>query len=239
MKLKENDIVLFSGDSITHGGRGESMDCNHIMGHGFQFIVSAKLAAENLESQPKFVNKGYSGATMSDLLRKWQTDVIANKPTVLNILAGTNDGLCGFHNGMTVEQAAENYRKNLESAVELTKELLLETKIIICEPFFFPIYDKTTDFKFVPHPYCEENHGRPDLSETEEMIQYRIKADELIRKYAKQTAEKYGTLFVPLYDALKNAIGKSRTEYIMWDGTHPTVAGHFIIAEEWLKVVDI
>ena len=96
--LNSEDIVLFSGDSITDGNRGRKMDCNHIMGHGYQFIVSAKLAYDNSERRPKFVNKGYSGATMGKLLETWQEDVIANRPTVLSILAGTNDGLFGFQN---------------------------------------------------------------------------------------------------------------------------------------------
>jgi len=31
MKLNKNDVVLFSGDSITDGNRGKCMDCNHIV----------------------------------------------------------------------------------------------------------------------------------------------------------------------------------------------------------------
>ena len=57
MKLNKNDVVLFSGDSITDGNRGRSMDCNHIMGHGYQYIVASQLALENAENMPKFINK--------------------------------------------------------------------------------------------------------------------------------------------------------------------------------------
>ena len=49
MKLDKNDILLFSGDSITDGNRGKCMDCNHIMGHGYQYIVASQLALENAE----------------------------------------------------------------------------------------------------------------------------------------------------------------------------------------------
>ena len=139
MYLDGNDIVLFSGDSITDGNRGRKMDCNHIMGHGYQFIVSAKLAYENSERRPMFVNKGYSGATMGKLLETWQEDVIDNAPTVLSILAGTNDGLFGFLNGLTVSQVGENYEKNLLEAIKLTRKALPQTKIIVLEPFYFPI----------------------------------------------------------------------------------------------------
>ena len=81
MKLSKNDVVLFSGDSITDGNRGRCMDCNHIMGHGYQYIVASQLALENAENMPKFINKGYSGENAEGLLEKWQEDVIENKPT--------------------------------------------------------------------------------------------------------------------------------------------------------------
>ena len=42
--LKSGDTVLFTGDSITHGGRGYCMDGNHILGHGYQEIVCGYLA---------------------------------------------------------------------------------------------------------------------------------------------------------------------------------------------------
>ena len=137
--LNSKDIVLFSGDSITDGNRGRKMDCNHIMGHGYQFIVSARLAYDNSERRPKFINKGYSGATMGKLLETWQEDVIDNCPTVLSILAGTNDGLFGFQNGLTVSEVEERYENDLTKAVRQTREALPDTKIIICEPFYFPL----------------------------------------------------------------------------------------------------
>ncbi len=238
MKLNSDDIVLFSGDSITDGNRGHSMDCNHIMGHGYQFTISSKLALENSATMPKFYNKGYSGARMCDLLAKWQEDVLDINPTVLSVLAGTNDGLSGFVNNLDPEVAARNYKTNLTEALKVTCEYIPDIKIVVCQPFYFPIYDKTTSFDFVPHPYCEENHGRPDRDETKECIEYRLKAMDLIYKYTEQVADEYADVYVPLYDRLAKEIEKSRTEYIMWDGTHPTIAGHEVIAQEWLKATE-
>ena len=118
MYLDGNDIVLFSGDSITDGNRGRKMDCNHIMGHGYQFILAAKAAYENFERRPKFINKGYSGATTANLLETWQEDVIDNAPTVLSILVGTNDGLFGFLNGLSLKEVEGTYEKNLTRMIE-------------------------------------------------------------------------------------------------------------------------
>ena len=114
MKLNKNDIVLFSGDSITDGNRGKSMDCNHIMGHGYQYIVASRLALDNAENMPKFINKGYSGENAIDLLKKWQTDVLDNKPTVLSILVGVNEGSYGYFNHLTPDEAKESYQHYLQ-----------------------------------------------------------------------------------------------------------------------------
>lgn len=237
MYLNGNDIVLFSGDSITDGNRGRKMDCNHIMGHGYQFIVSAKLAYENSERRPRFVNKGYSGATMGKLLETWQEDVIDNAPTVLSILAGTNDGLFGFLNGLTVSQVGENYEKNLLEAIKLTRKALPQTKIIVLEPFYFPISKDDLSYRYTPHIECEPDTGRPDRDETQEAMDYKSAAIQLTRMAARRVAEEEADIFVPLYDLFAEKISKSKTEYFMWDGTHPSVAGHMLIAEQWLKTV--
>ena len=236
--LNSEDIVLFSGDSITDGNRGRKMDCNHIMGHGYQFIVSAKLAYDNSERRPKFVNKGYSGATMGKLLETWQEDVIANRPTVLSILAGTNDGLFGFQNGLTVSEVEERYENDLTKAVRQTREALPDTKIIICEPFYFPLSKEDLSYRFTPHIECEAEFERPDANETTEQMKYKSEANSLTRKAAKRVAEGEAAVFVPLYEKLAEKISASKTEYYMWDGTHPSIAGHMLIAEEWLKAVE-
>ena len=238
MYLTGNDIVLFSGDSITDGNRGRKMDCNHIMGHGYQFIVSAKLACENSERRPKFVNKGYSGATSAKLLETWQEDVINNAPTVLSILVGTNDGLFGFLNGFSLEEVEKNYKNNLRRMIAETREALPGTKIIVCEPFYFPLSKDDLSYRFTPHPNCEIDTGRPDRDETEEEMKYKSDAIQLLRKAAEQIAKNDADIFVPLYDRFAEKISQSKTEYFMWDGTHPSIAGHYLIAEEWLKAVE-
>lgn len=235
MKLNSNDIILFSGDSITDGNRGLKMDCNHIMGHGYQYIVSAQLALENCAAAPKFINKGYSGFSMPQILAKWQEDVIDNKPTVVSILAGVNDAHQGYNAGKTVDEIVQKYSDSLTKAITLTKEALPDTKIIVCEPFYFPLDRSDTSYRFTPHPECEPEFIRPDTNDTDEMCKFRVETIQLICKASKEIAEEKADAFVPLYEKFKEEFSKSKTEYFIWDGTHPTIAGHALIAEEWLK----
>lgn len=235
MKLNSNDIILFSGDSITNGNRGEKMDCNHIMGHGYQSIVASVLALENAEKMPKFINKGYSGFTMGQLLERWQEDVIENKPTLVSILAGTNDGMYAFNASITAQTAAEKYYNDLSQAVIKTKSALPDVKIMILEPFYFPLDNSVPDYRYTPHPNCEPEFLRPDRNDTVEQMNYRVEATSLIAEKAEAVAEKYDCLFVPLCRRFREEMSKSRPEYFIWDGTHPTIAGHALIAREWMK----
>lgn len=238
MFLNSNDIVLFSGDSITDGNRGRSMDCNHIMGHGYQFILAAKMAYENFERMPKFINKGYSGATTARLLETWQEDVLNNAPTVLSILVGTNDGLDGFIKGRSLAETMQRYENNLVQMIELTRESLPQTKIIVCEPFYFPLSKEDLSYRNTPHVECEPDHGRPDADESAEAMKYKSEAIQLVRAAAKQIAQESADVFVPLYEKFAEKIADSETQYFMWDGTHPSIAGHMLIAKEWLRSVE-
>src|SRR5437764_6286547 len=70
--FKTNSRVLFQGDSITDGNRGRSTDPNHILGHGYVFIIAARHGAAFPETQLDFINRGISGNTVLDLETRWQ-----------------------------------------------------------------------------------------------------------------------------------------------------------------------
>ena len=239
MNLTKNDIVLFSGDSITHGNRGQCMDCNHIMGHGYQYIAAAELSLKYSVERPKFINKGYSGYTMPKLLETWKEDVLDNRPTVLSILDGVNDVTYGFFNNLTSAELNEMYENALSEAICSTREVVHDVKVMICEPFYFPLDRSDLSYKFTPHPDCEPEFKRPDRDDSEELISYRVETVQGTRASAKKIAEKYNCAFVPLYDKFLEAFEGTRREYFIWDGTHPTIAGHALIAKEWIKVFEV
>src|ERR1044072_1614248 len=92
--------ILFQGDSITDGNRGRDADPNHILGHGYQFIISCKYGAELADRHLTFINRGISGNKVSDLAKRWQADTIDLRPDLLSILVGVND----LGHGVTAEQ---------------------------------------------------------------------------------------------------------------------------------------
>ena len=51
----------------------------------------------------------------------------------------------------------------------------------------------------------------------------------------KQVAEDYGAIFVPLQKVFNELSEKYSPDYWIWDGVHPTVCGHGVIADEWMR----
>lgn len=119
--------ILFQGDSITDGNRGRSADPNHILGHGYVFIIAARQAAAFPEWRLDFMNRGVSGNTVLDLEKRWQKDTLDLKPDVLSILIGVND------NGRNVP--LEQYERVYDTLLTDAKAGNPGIKLVLGEPF--------------------------------------------------------------------------------------------------------
>ncbi len=122
-----NERVLFQGDSITDGNRGRSVDPNHILGHGYAFIIAARHGAGFPERKLDFYNRGVSGNTVLDLEKRWAKDTLALKPTLLSIMIGVNDQ----SRNVTLEAYEATYDKLLTDARAQNPKL----KLVLIEPF--------------------------------------------------------------------------------------------------------
>jgi lysophospholipase L1-like esterase len=122
--------VLFQGDSITDGNRGRSADPNHILGHGYVFIIAAKYGAAFPDLKLDFINRGVSGNTVLDLEKRWQKDTLDLKPDVLSILIGVNDS----GRGIPLAQYEEVYDKLITKAKTANPTI----KLVLCAPFVKP-----------------------------------------------------------------------------------------------------
>ena len=123
--------VLFQGDSITDMNRGRTADPNHILGHGYVFVIASRYGAAYPERKLVFMNRGVSGNTVADLASRWQDDTIELKPDVLSILIGIND----MNRGVSVEQYEDSYDKLLARTVDG----LPNAKLVLIEPFGLPV----------------------------------------------------------------------------------------------------
>lgn len=208
----QNKVILFQGDSITDGNRGRSDDPNHILGHSYAYIIGGKLGNEYAEKGLRFYNRGISGDRMSDLYARWNEDAISLNPDIISIMIGVNDAwrtMKGEPSGVT-----DRFERAYRHVLEETSEVLPHTKLILCEPF---------------------------ILKTGELAQQWEAWDERIKHYqavVRQLAEQFHAVHVPLQEAFNEAAQRADASYWLWDGVHPTAAGHDLIAKQWLHIVE-
>jgi len=128
--FRPNARILFQGDSITDGNRGRNADPNHILGHGYCFIIAAKFGALFPERGLTFLNRGVSGDTVTNLQARWQRDTLDLKPDVLSVLIGIND------RGRKIP--LDQYEQVYDRLLTETKAALPDVKFVLCEPFCLP-----------------------------------------------------------------------------------------------------
>lgn len=218
MKLTQNDIFLFQGDSITDGNRGRTPDPNHILGHGFACMVSSKLGADNFTEQPTFINRGQSGDTITKMYARWREDAILLKPTYINLLIGINDTcMCLPFDNAGNGTPGDYYERILRLIITDTLKELPDVKFILCEPFFLPL----------PTQDAEKKAKYERVSR--EITEY--------QKVVRRVAAEYNFTFVPFQDLFDDLATKTNPEYLVWDCIHPTMVGHEFMTRRWLEIV--
>jgi len=123
--------ILFQGDSITDGNRGRNTDPNHILGHGYVFIVAARHGAAFPERNLTFLNRGVSGNTVNELTQRWKQDTLDLKPDLLSVLIGVNDS----SRAIPLDQFEQVYEKLLADARAANPNI----RFVLCAPFLLPV----------------------------------------------------------------------------------------------------
>ncbi|EPR67117.1 SGNH/GDSL hydrolase family protein [Cyclobacterium qasimii] len=126
--------ILFQGDSITDGARTRNKDWNHIMGHGYAYLIASRLWFDYPKEDLMFFNRGISGNKVKDLLERWQKDTIDLKPDMLSILIGVNDVSRIIANENSIETWHENYKTLLDT----TKKNYQIPVLFYVNRFYFP-----------------------------------------------------------------------------------------------------
>jgi len=213
-KLKDGAVILFQGDSITDGNRGRNADPNHIMGHGYAFSIASRIGADFPEKNYQFFNRGISGNKVIDMVGRWQQDTLDLNPDVLSILVGINDSSSiVFHRDTVV--TVENYEKTYNLLLEQILAKFPNIIFVLCEPFILPVGRVKDNW--------DTYHA--DI----------VQRQTIVRKLAA----KYNAVFVGFQEIFDQACKRATADYWIWDGIHPTVAGHELMVREWLKQVKI
>ncbi len=203
-----NSIILFQGDSITDGNRSRNDDWNHVMGHGYAYLIASRLGYEQPGKNFHFYNRGVSGNKITDLAGRWQKDTIDLKPDVLSVLIGINDVNSVFEGTDPVD--AKKFEEVYRSLLKQTREKLPGIRFVLCEPFLYPMI--RANEKWVPE----------------------IKARQTI---VRNLCNEFNAIFIPLQDAFNAMLEKAPATYWIWDGVHPMPAGHELIARKWISIV--
>ncbi len=139
MILKENDVLLMIGDSITDCGRGRiSADgIEPSLGNGYVGILGTTLQRRFPELKIQVINKGISGNTTRDLKKRWQKDVLDIAPNWLCIMIGINDVWRSFDRPDNPEfgVSLEEYEANLEELIIAAKPVV-KSGIVLATPYF-------------------------------------------------------------------------------------------------------
>lgn len=188
------------------------MDWNHVLGHGYVYLIAADLLYRFPSKNLQFFNRGVSGNQITDLSRRWPGDAIALKPDLVSILIGVNDTMNAVNGNKNATATA--YEIAFRTLLKETKQQLPEVELVICEPFILPV-------------------GR--VKDHWDEYQREISARQEV---ARKVAGEFQAIYIPLQNLFKQAAEKYPPEnYWLWDGIHPMPNGHELIAREWIKLV--
>ncbi len=180
---KSDQRVVFMGDSIT-----DSWDSPNYGGF--------------FPGKP-YVNRGISGQTTPQMLIRFRPDVIALKPRVVVILAGTND-LAGNTGPMTLE----TIEGNLISMAELARQNGI--KVVLAS--LLPVSD------------YESRDGKP-ITQTVRRPPEKILA---LNKWIKSYADEHKLIYLDYFSAMVDDKGYFKDE-LSDDGLHPNAKGYLVM----------
>src|SRR5690606_12698991 len=212
LRIQQNDIILFQGDSITDAGRNrDNLNPNDTgaFGHGYAMMAAATLLNKYADKNIQVYNRGISGNRVPDLINRWDTDAIQLRPTILSILIGVNDFW------RTVDRGAQNtpqqYQQQYQQLLDTTLKQLPQVKLIIGEPF------GVKGVNHVTHAWY------PNFLEYQQA--------------AKEIAKEYNATFLPYQSVFDKAASRGAGEYWTTDGVHTSLAGANLMAEAWLSLI--
>jgi lysophospholipase L1-like esterase len=200
--LRNGDIILFAGDSITDQGRRTRAVP---LGQGFVKIFSELVTADYLDWQVTYLNKGVLGNRIYDLKNRWRDDVLDQNFDWLCLMIGIND-VAGCLREDPLSSDPLRFGETLD---ELLGQVSLENphQMVLMDPF-----------------YLSRDHG--GISMRSRFLKLLPGYLEAIH----QLSEKYGTRLIATHDIFQRHLEYREVDYFATEPVHPSRTGHLMIA---------
>ena len=223
--------VVFIGDSVTDGGWGRSSDLgrpaaernltdlNHIYGHSYMMLCASYFEAVQPELGVQFFNRGISGDDLTRIEARWEGDVMAMRPDVLSLLVGINDTYLHVRNHAGEQFDFAGWESRYRALLDRARAANPDLRIVLGTPFIARVGRNGAADNYLR---CERITHR--LAE----IVGRIAADygAVLLRYDEMFARQpYEHPTVPM-------------SHWIWDGIHPTAAGHRLMSDLWISGFD-
>jgi lysophospholipase L1-like esterase len=152
-----------------------------------------------------YIDRGISGQTTPQMLIRFRPDVVALRPKVVVILAGTND-LAGNTGPMTLAQIEDN--------LSSMSELAHANKIRVVLASVLPVSN-----------YGHDRSGNPVDMRTRRQPEKILELNSWIKKYSAD----HGDVYLDYFAASVDEHGLLKAE-LSEDGLHPNAKGYAIMA---------
>ena len=211
--FKDGETVCFLGDSITAGGR-----C--------QTIIADYYLTRFPDRTVRFVNAGRSGDSAGGALGRLKDDVIDKKPTSVVVMFGMNDVNRGAYvanpderKTRAQQQALDWYKTNMEKVVGRIRAEAGDPRLLCCTPSPF---DQTVVLqKENNQPGCNDGLGR---------------CAEIVRALAAKNRGTVVDFHGPMTSLnLQQQKNNPKWTIVGGDRVHPAAPGHLMMAWLFLK----
>jgi lysophospholipase L1-like esterase len=209
--------VVFLGDSITEAGES-------IEGEGTYkgFITSLR---ENVSQEVELINKGIGGDKVSDLLLRYNDDVLKLKPNIVFIYIGINDVWHKYDWGTGSD--IDIYEKGLRKIITDIKAV--GAKIILCTPTV--IGENNGEFKL---------NNNFKYIDTMEIMNKDLDA---FSDVVKNLSSEFNTDLLDLRKKFMEYISENNDQnmskgVLTSDGVHLNNEGNKLIADEMIKFLN-
>ncbi len=187
---------------------GRSREDDTQLGQGYAALIAAWLAAARPKDRLRFVNRGVSGNRVADLKRRWSEDCIALRPDWVSILIGVNDTWRRYDRDDPT--SVEAFTADYRAILQRVREEI-DAELVLLEPFVLPTPE-------------DRRAWREDLDP-------KIAA-------VRDLAIEFEAHLIPLDGPLHAAAAHRGAAFFARDGVHPSLAGHSLIAQQWLRTLD-